>query len=422
MSTIAINPLVVQIKQNDLETISPINPTMHKGGIGKLVGVVAAVAVPFAAPVIASSIAASGVLGASITAAMTTTAGGIISSAIAGAALGAVTAAVTGQSISRGALIGGLGGGIGGYTQGVSATGGAGGAGGGAPAAGLSTGPQTYTGGFGEATTGIGVEQGAQLAAQTAEFGSAITQTPVSLMETLSQTSQAVVNKLKDPKNLASLTLEAAGSLTGEAIVPEGTLAQLSPEEQSLLEERKEELQALRLRDLERYNQAIELSKAYMVQAGQIDPTYFANQEMAKSKIGSARTINKIKEQAALDNMSFSEADARRLSLDSNKLAQSKFDEGYMTGLDTKTKLVGASQDAMPTASQTVNYSAGLKDLQDVYAGQRAAADTERENIQMMFAGLNTKEGNTDEERDTKSKLYEALGRKTYEDTLGNLG
>ena len=71
----------------------------------------------------------------------------------------------------------------------------------------------------------------------------------------------------------------------------------------------------------------------------------------------------------------------------------------------------------MPTASQTVNYSAGLKDLQDVYAGQRAAADTERENIQMMFAGLNTKEGNTPEEAARKAKFYD-----DYMTNLTNIG
>tara|TARA_X000001382_G_scaffold122848_1_gene106123 strand:- start:1110 stop:2375 length:1266 start_codon:yes stop_codon:yes gene_type:complete len=419
MSTIAINPLIVQVKQNDLEIIPPINPTMHKGGIGKLVGVVAAVAVPFAAPAIASSIAASGVLGASITAAMTTTAGGIISSAIAGAALGGITAAVTGQSISRGALIGGLGGGIGGYTQGVSAGTGAGA--GLQPTLDMSATPTLQTTASPEAIAGL-AQRGGTATSLTGGFGqggvpTSATSFADNIISAAQDTGSKVLDKLTDKGAIANLTLQAAGSLIGEAMVPEGTLAQLSPEEQSLLEERKEELQALKLRDLERYNQAIELSKAYMVQAGQIDPTYFANQEMAKSKIGSARTINKIKEQAALDNMSFSEADARRLSLDSNKLAQSKFDEGYMTGLDTKTKLVGASQDAMPTASQTVNYSAGLKDLQDVYAGQRAAADTERENIQMMFAGLNTKEGNTPEEAARKAKFYD-----DYMTNLTNIG
>ena len=241
MNTMVINPLVVQVRENNPDIILPVDPTMHGGSVGRVIGVVAAVAIPFAAPAIATAIQTSGVLGAAISSAMTTTIGGIASSAITGAALGAVTAAVTGQNIAAGALMGGIGGGIGGYTQGVSATGAEGAAATTTPSAGLSGGPQTYTGGFGEATTGIGLEQGEMLAAQTADFGSAVAQTPVSLMETLSQTSQAVVSKLKDPKNLANITMQAAGSLAGEALVPEGTLAQLSPEEQALIEERKVE-------------------------------------------------------------------------------------------------------------------------------------------------------------------------------------
>lgn len=228
-------------------------------------------------------------------------------------------------------------------------------------------------------------------------------------METLKQTSETVLSKLKDPKNLANLTMQAAGSLVGEALVPEGTLAQLSPEEQALIEERKAELVALRDRDLAAYNQAIELSKQYMVQAGQIDPTYFAQQEANKSKIQSARTIRNIEEKAAFDDKNFTQGDKARLGLDASRITSSKFDEGFMTGLDTRTAFINKAQDTMPTASQTVNYSAGLKDLQDVYAGQRETADDERENIQMTLAGLNTKEGNTTEDEKRKAKLYDDI-------------
>ncbi len=303
MDTIRINPLIVSVSPTDHTLISPIEPTMHKGGIGKLLGVVAAVTIPFAAPAIASAVAASGALGTAITAAMTTSVGGVISSAIAGAALGAVSAAVTGQSISRGALVGGIGGGFGGYMEGVSAGGSQLGAqstsgfAGGSPEAiaKLSTEAGTATGMSG------GIARGAQVGTQST--------TNLSLGETLKQTSDKVWSKMKSPENLANITMHAASSLAGELLVPEGTLAQLSPEEQALIEERKAELVALRDRDLEKYNQAIEISKQYMVQAGQIDPTYFANQEMAKSKIGSARTIRDIEEKAALDDKTISSGD-----------------------------------------------------------------------------------------------------------------
>tara|TARA_R100001510_G_C7579410_1_gene152951 strand:- start:183 stop:827 length:645 start_codon:yes stop_codon:yes gene_type:complete len=200
--------------------------------------------------------------------------------------------------------------------------------------------------------------------------------------------------------------MQAAGSLVGEALVPEGTLAQLSPEEQALIEERKAELVALRDRDLAAYNQAIEISKQYMVQAGQVDPTYFAQQEANKAKIVGAQTARRIEEEAALADKNFTQGDKARLGLDTARVAASKFDEGFMTGTNLRTNLVDAANRTMPTASQTVNYSAGLKDLQDVYAGQRKTADDERKNIQKMFAGLNLTSGQTEKEKDEALRIY----------------
>ena len=171
----------------------------------------------------------------------------------------------------------------------------------------------------------------------------------------------------------------------------------------------------LRDRDLEAYNQAIKISKAYMVQAGQVDPTYFAQQEANKSKIQSARTIRGVEEKAALDNMTFTDADTRRLGLDANKLSASAYDTGFIRGSELKDNLIDRGLQAMPAASQTVNYAQGLAGLQDVYKGQREAADTERENIQMMFAGLNTTEGNTTEDEKRKAKLYDDAMKSLYQ-------
>lgn len=402
MNTVIINPLVVQIEERDTDVILPVNPTMHGGSVGRVVGAVAAVAIPFAAPAIATAVQASGVLGAAISSAMSTTIGGVVSSAITGAVLGGVAATVAGVPFSAGAITGAITGGIGGYMSGAEA------------ASGSTPPPSTLdmsatptlesvaspdaiaglqrTGGGATGLTG-GIAQGGATSAD-------------SLMNILSQTSEKVADKLTNKDALANVTMQAASSLVGELLVPEGTLAELSPEEQALIEERKVELEALRDRDLAAYNQAIEISKAYMVQAGQIDPTYFAQQEANKAKVSSARTLRDIEEQSALDDRAFTTADRRRLALDANRLSASAYDTGFATGLDTKNRFIQAAQSTMPTASQTVNYSQGLAGLQDVYKGQREAADKERENYQMMFAGLNTTLGNTKEEEEKKQKLY----------------
>ena len=87
MDTIRINPLIVSVSPSDHTLISPIQPTVHKGGIGKLISVVAMVAIPFAAPIVASSI---GLSSAIATAVGSKIIGTVVGSAMAGAALGAV--------------------------------------------------------------------------------------------------------------------------------------------------------------------------------------------------------------------------------------------------------------------------------------------------------------------------------------------
>lgn len=406
MSTVIINPLVVQIEERNTDVILPVNPTMHGGSVGRVIGTVAAVAVPFAAPAIASAVAASGALGAAMSAAMSTTVGGVISSAITGAALGGLAATVAGQPFSAGAVTGAITGGIGGYMSGTGTA--AGGASGSTPPPStldMSATPTLESVASPDALAGLSRTGGTAtgLTGGVAQGGATSSE---SLMNILSQTSEKVAGKLTNKDALANVTMQAASSLVGELLVPEGTLAQLSPEEQALIDERKAELEALRDRDLAAYNQAIEISKAYMVQANQIDPTYFAQQEANKAKVSSARTLRDIEEQSALDDKAFTTADRRRLSLDANRLSSSAYDTGFATGLDTRNRFIQAAQSTMPTAGGTAGYSQGLAGLQDVYQGQREAADKERENYQMMFAGLNTTLGNTKEEEEKKQKMY----------------
>ena len=50
MNTMIINPLVVQVRENNPDVILPVDPTMHGGSVGRVIGVIAAVAIPLAAP------------------------------------------------------------------------------------------------------------------------------------------------------------------------------------------------------------------------------------------------------------------------------------------------------------------------------------------------------------------------------------
>ena len=101
-----VPPASVRSFEQELLSTTALTPTHHKGGIGKVLGIVAAIAIPFAAPAIATAIGVSGAL----------------SGALIGAGLGAATAAITGQNIGMGALTGGIGGGIGGYMNAPAGT------------------------------------------------------------------------------------------------------------------------------------------------------------------------------------------------------------------------------------------------------------------------------------------------------------
>jgi hypothetical protein len=87
----------------ELMSTTALTPTHHKGGIAKVVSIVAAIAIPMAAPGIASSIGLSTVLGSQA-----------LGSAVVGGVLGAGVAAATGGD----PLMGGLGGAFGGFARG----------------------------------------------------------------------------------------------------------------------------------------------------------------------------------------------------------------------------------------------------------------------------------------------------------------
>jgi hypothetical protein len=100
-----IHPIYIKPLYTELLPSQKILLTHHKGGgIGAVLGIVAAVAIPFAAPAIATAMVSSGMIAASMT---------TVASAVIGGALGAGLAAATGGNILMGAAGGALGGGIG---------------------------------------------------------------------------------------------------------------------------------------------------------------------------------------------------------------------------------------------------------------------------------------------------------------------
>jgi hypothetical protein len=374
MNTIAINPLVVQVKQTDLEIISPINPTMHKGGIGKLVSVVAMVAIPFAAPAIASSVGLSSAIAKAVGSKII---GTVVSSAMAGAALGAVSAAVTGQDVGRGALYGGLAGAVGGYTSGTEATAAT------TPGseAGLTlaegTATETATPGLLRTSGEVVVEEGLKDAAEK------------SFMDILKDTGSAVLERVTNPERLATITLQAAIGIGASMVAPEA-LPALTEEELEIVEARKAEMEQLKIADRAKYDRQVILAEQLMVNAGYIDPVQFGLNRANTAKITGARAVKQSFEDANLGGKEITPGAMARANYGISRDAGSEFAAGFGEGVVQKDQALKTAYDAMPNFS--TNYLTQSADLSDDLreAGKLGMqrADAKRSQIAQNLAGL----------------------------------
>lgn len=410
MST-ELNPLAVSIRKCNEITLHPLNPTMHGGGgITRVIATVAAVAVPFAAPTIAASLGVSG----AISAATGLTVSSTVASAITGAAMGGIAAAVGGQSITRGALMGGIGGAVGGYLQGgepaiTTATGETVAAGGSAglpsiPEVGLSTASPAEAV-FGPAATGPALSvPGAGVSIPGALQQSAVTATTTQglgqeLLSSVQSAGSKVLEKVTNPDVLASATLQAVGQLTAAAMVPEAGLPGFSPEEQELVEARRQELEELKVRDLDAYNQQIAISKQYLQQAGLVDPTYFATQSANRALIASARARKEQEDEQAFDPFrSPTAGDDIRTNLATARERQTAFDKGYLEGIGLQTDYTQAARETMPTSSPTKYYE-GLAGLQSTLAYGSRIGDQQRQNVADFSSQFNLQTGRDEEDK-----------------------
>lgn len=444
MTAITINPMVVALRPTNGTIVRRIQPTEHGGGVKKVLAVVVAVAIPIAAPAIASSLVASAGISA-ITSFAATTVGAAVTSAVVGAGLGAISAKVMGGDVKSGAIMGAIGGGIGGY--GVAQQTGAGlgnvnqtgiqatanntfGTTFGQPTAGTETAGLNTTGAdagatltsdasgstLADATTGEATLQNASLPGQSvADAGARLSNTAATTETAKTAMSQlgpdatfaaksgaylkdagsALVSKVTDPAALASLTMQAGGQLLGAAMAPD---PEMPPEQRELLEMRKAELAELKERDENAFNAQMEAAQGFLRQAEQYDPTYMAFQAANKEAIDQQRKLREQYRKSALGSgRDISEAEKRRMSLDSARNVSSRYDQGFQQGLTAQNKVTQAGLSAIPNSSNFATYTNALQSLsQDTQKAEDAAiqkAQGAGKNISDLFAGFNTTSG-----------------------------
>lgn len=432
--------MVVALRPTNGTIVRRIQPTEHGGGVKKVLAVVVAVAIPIAAPAIASSLVASAGISA-VTAFAATTAGAAVTSAVVGAGLGAISAKVMGGDVKSGAIMGAIGGGIGGYGVAQSTGAGLGNVADtgiqattnrtlgttfgqtGTETAGLNTTDAGATltgdatgGTLAEATTGEATLQNASLpgatvadagaklsnTAATTEAATAMSQLPPDASFAaksgayLQDAGSALVSKVTDPAALASLTMQAGGQLLGAALAPD---PEMPPEQRELLEMRKQELAALKERDENAFNAQMDAAKSFLQQAEQYDPTYMAFQAANKEAIDQQRKLREQYRKASLRSggRDISEAEKRRMSLDSARNVSSRYDEGFQKGLTAQNKVTQAGLSAIPNSSNFAAYTNALQSLsQDTQKAEDAAIQASQgagKNISDLFAGFNTTSG-----------------------------
>ena len=389
MKELAINPLVVTLGSPNTNLIKPIAQVRHGSTVKSIIGVVASIAIPYVAPIISSALSLSAGISAITAGFVSSTAATTLASAFAGAALGTVSALVSGQSLQAGALIGAIGGGIGGYlgASGAGATGGAGTAAGtantGGTAAGLATGGTggaVGTGGTGGAVGILGAS------------GSVITPqaTSANLLgkatNFLSKVGNSIVSKITDPNTLAEITLKAGGQLLATTLIPG---ANLSPEEQRLVDLRSEELAELKKKDEVAFRHQLQIAKQFLVEAKHYDPHYTGLQSANRTSISQGRKLREYNRTAGLDkfrNTGAYDSAQRRTAIEGSRGIQSSYDSGYQKGLALRNEnLVNASK-VHPRGD--FRYEAGLGGLQNAFGSANARAARERENITELFGEL----------------------------------
>lgn len=243
------------------------------------------------------------------------------------------------------------------------------------------------------------VQQGAAAGTQTAPTALSQLGPNASIGEkfvaTMKDSGSALVNKFTDPEALANVTMQAGGQLLGTALAPD---PEMPPEQREMLEMRKQELAELKQKDEAAFNAQMDAAKQYLQQAKQYDPTYMAFQAANKEAIDQQRKLREQYRRAALGRgRDISEAEKRRMSLDSARQVSSEYDRGFQQGLSAQNKVTQAGLSAIPNSAQFANYTNALRglqkdqgDLAEYYASKSAGA---AKNISDLFSNFNTETG-----------------------------
>jgi hypothetical protein len=153
--------------------------------------------------------------------------------------------------------------------------------------------------------------------------------------------SEALRAKFTNPKNLADMTLRAAGQLAGSALAGSG----LSSEEEALLSQQTEELRQLQQTNQALFNQRLEQAQNLIGESKYFDPEYFGLQSSRR-----AQTQGAVAKRAGLRGLTGErrESEARRFDIESGRRTGTAYDTGFRTGVEGRSQTMQAGLAGMP--------------------------------------------------------------------------
>lgn len=353
--------------------------------VKRVLSVAAVIAIPFVAPVIAASAFMAPIAGAI---------GSTATAALSGAALGAAKGAVFGEDIGRQALFGAIGGGLGQYNAARAAA-----AEQAAAAAATPTGPMTAAANTSSLPAGLNTTgaatvptgpmtaaTGANSLSQTVQAGTQAGQAGTSFVEALKKVPAEVAARFQDPKQLADLTLRAAGMLAGSVAAGEG----LTDQEMALLNAQMQDLDTMRRMNNEVFMARLNEAQQLIGESRYFDPDYFGRMGAAQAQFAGSQA-----KRAGLRGKTGEErrVASRQYDLGISRNAAAGYDSGYQTGVEGRLKTRAAGLAAFPGMYPSQASYAGIGNMYDL--GERRAAERAR-NIGEFFGSLT---GRRDAER-----------------------
>lgn len=201
-----------------------------------------------------------------------------------------------------------------------------------------------------------------------------------SFTDTLSKTGTEIQKKFTDPRNLADMTLRAAGMLAGSAIAGDG----LSDQERALLEAQTAELQTLQQQNQALFNEKLDAARNLIGESKYFDPEYFGLQSArrAQTQVATAK-------RAGLSGLTGErrQAEERRYDIAGGRATGTAYDTGFQTGVQGRLATEQAGLSAFPSQYP----GAGLTGYGALSASYGAADRRRRqaaEDVGSLFGGI----------------------------------